>query len=65
MQMHRNGILCMLIVFQRNSQNQAPIWDFRWAPHPLKQLQILLTGIASIYSQHLSRNNQWGDTKGL
>lgn len=65
MQMHSNKILCMLIVFQRKRQHEAPIWDFRLPPHPLKQLQILLTIIAGIYSQHLSRNNQWGDTKGL
>lgn len=65
MQMHKNRILCMLIVFQRKSKCNALTQAFRWTPHPLKQLQILLPIIASIYSQHFSRNNQWGDTKGL
>lgn len=55
----------MLIVFQRKSKHNALTQDFRWTPHPLKPPQIPLTIIAGIYSQHFSRNNQWGDTKGL
>lgn len=55
----------MLIVFQRKSKRKALAQDFGGTPHSLKQLQILLTIIASIFSQHVSRNNQWGDTKGL
>lgn len=65
MQVHSSRVLCMLIVFRRKEKHNTLTQDFLWTPQSLQQLQILLTIIASIYSQHFSRNNQWGDTKRL